>query len=543
MKILKLTLPLLFASAVAHANCIDQIVNYRATGKGTLETAECFHSNKLYSESLPLLTKLAERDSNALEYLLKNLPSGYESVVENFLGRIKPKSLTPKTQGDYIYWRALGLNRKEKFKSVLGFTANFPKDHRRYNEVQFLRGVAYLNQGNTKLAESLFLEAKANVKKMKIKSNKDLMFQDILSSSLGKIYLTGKQYKKAEEQYKEINPQGPIWYENLMELGWNQLASKNYSEALGNMYFVDKNTNPVSWKPDSYLIRSMAFLNLCHFPDANEALKVVEEYYKTLYSEAYEASKKNLNYYDLLKQSLNVKLNSYVSGVPVPLIRYAAIDIDFIQIQESINNLIDEIENQRNLENKIVKRMGQHEDHKMANIDRIAKLREDIVHIKSRKTPNAKKLAEKEQELAEIEKEYKSLNASMASLDKGVKWQVATLEKKIKSLQKLQSKLEVTAAKILKNKVIVTLNNLKKKLDQAELVRFEIYSRSGNNIRYRLAGGKVSGKEKEAIFKAFGSKELKWSYNGEIWQDEYGSLNSSVKDQCDALSREARKQQ
>lgn len=542
MKFLKVILLLLLTSNIAKAECIDRIVSFRATNKGDLKTAECFHKHKLYSESLPLLTRLADRDAAALEYLLANLPSGYESVVESFLSKIKPKSLSSKTQGDFIYWRALGLNRKEKYSEVLNFTKDFPTNHPKYNEILYFRGVALLNVKKHKDAEQLFLQTQDRLAKLKVKNRKEALLNDVVASTLGKIYLTQKNYKKADEQYKKISPQSPIWYENLMELGWNQLASKNHSEALGNMYFVDQNTNRVAWKPDTYIIRSIAFLNLCYFSDANDALKVVEEFYKKIYEESIVAHRKKPNYYNLLVQSLSSKLDSYVSGVPVPLLRYAAIDIDFIHVQESINNLIDEIESQKNLENQIVKTVSSHEDHRISNIDKIAKLKSDIANLQGKKRAE-KQLAKKQQELAVAQKEYEDLKNSITSLSKGVNWQVEKLASKVKSLQALQSKLEASAAQILNVKVDNALASLKEKLDQAELIRFEIYSRSGNNIRYRLAGGKIEDKEnKDTAFKAFGSKELKWDYNGEIWKDEYGSLSSAVKDQCDSLNKAARKE-
>ena len=106
------------------------------------------------------------------------------------------------------------------------------------------------------------------------------------------------------------------------------------------------------------------------------------------------------------------------------------------------------------------------------------------------------------------------------------------LNKKIKTLKYLIRKFERKAHRILKQKVRSTLSHLKEKINQSELVRFEIFSRSGKNIRYRLEGGKISKKRRDNLFKAFGSKELKWNYNGEIWKDEYGSLNTAVTDLC-----------
>lgn len=530
MKFKLIFISLLFSST-AFADCIDEIVKYRATGQGDLKTADCFHKNNLYSESLPLLTKLAENDEESLEYLLQKLPSGYESIVESFLSKIKPKKLSKKTYGDYVYWRAKGLNRKGSYKSVLTITNNFDRNHPKFPFILFYRAVAYINFNQINSAEASFIEAKNLLTKIKVPTAKETFLKDLVSSSLGKIYLTQKKFPKAELQYKDIDSTSVIWYDNLIELGWNQLSSKNYSQALGNMYFVDKNTSPTAWKPDSYLIRAMAFLSLCHFPDADEALKVVEKFYAALYEASMEAKKQKVNYYDLLVQSLKMDPKSFVQGFPVPLIRYASIDIDFIQVQESINNLIDELDAQRKLENKIAKRVGHYEKDKIKNIDAVAKLKEEIYKLKAKKA-KAEKIAEKEAELKQAQNELASIDVGINSLNSGVNFHIAKLNDKIKSLERLKSKAEASAERVLANKVASTLKQLKEKLDQAELIRFEIFSRSGNNIRYRLAGGKISKKDSETAFKAFGTKELKWNFNGEIWRDEYGSLDTSIKNMC-----------
>lgn len=528
---MKLLMFILLFSTASFADCIDEIVKYRVTQQGDLKTADCFHKNKLYSESLPLLTKLAENDAESLEYLLTKLPQGYESIVESFLSSIQPKKLSKTTYGDFIYWRSQGLNRKNKFKEVLNITSNFDRNHPKYPFILFFRAVAFVNFNKISAAESTFLEAKKIIAKIKVKNSKEQFLNDLISSSLGKIYLTQKKYPQAEVQYKDINSESVIWYDNLIELGWNQLSSKNYSQALGNMYFVDKNTSPIAWKPDSYLIRSMAFLSLCHFPDADEALKVVEKFYKAMYVASVEARKNKVSYYDLLIKSLDMDAKSFVSGYPVPLIRYVGTDIDFIQVQESINNLIDELDAQRKLENKIANRVGHYEKDKIKNIEAVAKLKEEIFNLKSKKA-KAEKIAEKEALLKIAQNELASIDVGINTLNSGVNFHIAKLKQKVESLEKLKKQAEARAEKVLEAKVVSSINQLKEKIDQAELIRFEIFSRSGNNIRYRLAGGKISKKDSETAFKAFGSEELKWDFKGEIWKDEYGSLDTSIKDMC-----------
>lgn len=511
------------------ADCIDEIVKHRATNQGDFKTAKCFHEHKLYSESLPFLIRLSPSHSQSFEYLIDHLPSGYESIIESFLLKIKPKTLNRETYEEFIYWRVKGLNRKGKYRSVLKLTKNFNKTHPRFLHIQFYKAVALLNVNRINKAKVLFEFVKSQLKARKSKKEQDLFFLDIISSSLGKIYLTQKKYKKAEGHYKDIRTESMIWYDNLVELGWNQLKGNNFSKALGNMYFIEKNTSPVAWKPDSYLIRAVSFLRLCHFGDANSALKVIEKFYAPLYQVARKS--RVSNYYTLLKSSLDSKLDGYIQGFPVPLVRYAATDIDFIQVQESINNLIDEIEAQEKLEKKIVKRIRIFEKDKLKNIEKEAQLKEKIFKLKAKKA-SSNRILKKEEKLRDVQNALRAIDTGVSSLNDGVSFHLSKLSKKIKKLKSLIRKFEKKAHRILKQKVKSTLAQLKERLNQAELIRFEIYSRSGNNIRYRLEGGRISKKRRDDLFKVFGSKELKWNFNGEVWKDEYGSLNTAITDLC-----------
>ena len=396
---------ILFLPFGVFANCIDEIVKYRATNQGDFKTAKCFHEYKLYSESLPLLVKLSQSHSQSFEYLVDHLPSGYESVVESFLSRIKPRKLNKKTYGEFVYWRIKGLNRRGKYKDVLKWTRNFNRLHSKFPQIQFFKAVALLNTNKISKAKTLFESIKSKLKSKKSKSEKDLFFLDIVSSSLGKIYLTQKNYKKARSHYEDIRTESILWYDNLIELGWNQLKNNNFSQALGNMYFIEKNTPTVTWKPDSYLIRAISFLSLCHFGDADAALKVIEKFYTPLYQAARKS--RVSNYYTLLRKSLNSKMDGYIQGFPIPLIRYVATDIDFIEVQESINNLIDEIESQEKLEEKIAKRVRFFEKDKLKNIEKEARLKGEIFKLKAKKA-NSKRIEKKKDKFTECSKCFKS---------------------------------------------------------------------------------------------------------------------------------------
>ena len=70
-------------------------------------------------------------------------------------------------------------------------------------------------------------------------------------------------------------------------------------------------------------------------------------------------------------------------------------------------------------------------------------------------------------------------------------------------------------------------------LENNELVKYEIYAGSGENIRYQAAGGKVGGNSKNAIARK--PSGMNWDFQGEFWEDEIGNYRSSLKNNCQSV--------
>jgi len=68
-------------------------------------------------------------------------------------------------------------------------------------------------------------------------------------------------------------------------------------------------------------------------------------------------------------------------------------------------------------------------------------------------------------------------------------------------------------------------------IENNEFLRYEVFSGSGENIRFHAGGGKVEEKRlpSSAVPK---SKDLKWNYDGEFWHDEVGYYRSTLKSNC-----------
>lgn len=77
---------------------------------------------------------------------------------------------------------------------------------------------------------------------------------------------------------------------------------------------------------------------------------------------------------------------------------------------------------------------------------------------------------------------------------------------------------------------------LEKLMENNEFLTYEIFSGSGENIRFVSAGGATKGTEsttrKVASKNSSGGKVFLWDFDGEFWADEIGNYKSSLKDNC-----------
>src|SRR5262249_40133771 len=68
-------------------------------------------------------------------------------------------------------------------------------------------------------------------------------------------------------------------------------------------------------------------------------------------------------------------------------------------------------------------------------------------------------------------------------------------------------------------------------LENNEFLRYEVFAGSGENIRYQVARGQVSGASRiPAHIKP--TKMMNWNFDGEFWEDEIGSYRSSLQNNC-----------
>jgi hypothetical protein len=86
-------------------------------------------------------------------------------------------------------------------------------------------------------------------------------------------------------------------------------------------------------------------------------------------------------------------------------------------------------------------------------------------------------------------------------------------------------------ADMLQKRALAMQEEMRMVLDNNEFLRYEVFSGSGENIRYQVAGGQVAGPNRiPASIKP--TKMMNWSFDGEFWEDEIGAYRSSLQNSC-----------
>jgi hypothetical protein len=120
-----------------------------------------------------------------------------------------------------------------------------------------------------------------------------------------------------------------------------------------------------------------------------------------------------------------------------------------------------------------------------------------------------------------LQKTYKESRPGMMTLQRVAK----------KKLRKIRGRLKGAADVVLKKRVKRMVKELAAFVDNNELLRFEIFSGSGENIRFLSAAGKREKNRVPSSVKPK-SKDLQWNFDGEYWEDEIGFYKSRIENVC-----------
>lgn len=466
--------------------------------------------------------KSKEWQEKAVHKLIENLPILKVSDVKYIDPLITKYDIDTTQNETYQMYRAkyyLEAGQLGQVEDALMFIGDKSPS---YPEATFISGLSLYRQGKVDdaiITMNKVLELTAGDKKG--------LIRNIAALTVGRIYFQKGAYKDSFQSYLRVDKSNPLWLQAMTEQAWTQVMAEDYEGAAGNMFSLHTDFFKNAFAPESYTVRTVGYLNLCQYGDGIQVLTEMKKKYGTLKArlQTYQnANDKNVtNYYETTKAWLKNSDRKEVDGLPRAFIVELARHPSFTVPQTEINSYEDEIARFNKVtltllarEKSVMKKAGE------AGRE-ISEYRKKLIDNKKDESLKEKlTVAEKRQMSFKIQQFI--AQKSRTSIKKLREMGVARMEKE-------KGELRAEAGLALKNRMAQLAGSLYRVLEQNEVLAYELYSGAGEHIRYQMAGGSITEKERPEL-KVESGKSLNWKFQGEIWEDEVGHYRSSLKNVC-----------
>lgn len=486
-------------------------------------------------EHLSTLVEAEDKDfgPQALEAMAKNLPIIYEKEFYKLMKGVRqPAKMITEAAKDFVSYRmAKGAYRSGDYKTASGYAAQVSEKSEYYDEARFLSAMNSWAQGDRNSALKKLEALHQSLEARKVQASN---IRAVTNVNLARMYFAQKKYPKAHEHYMQVPKDHPLWVQALIEQGWTQLALEDFSGAIGNMYSLHSPYFKAVYQPESFVVRTIGYINICQYGDAYKSLSFLEKDYRDWSTKmnGYMTTGKVTadSMYNNVKTYIRGKSDENLHGVPYQIWREMARRKDFLNLQAALNEKLDETKRYEGVNEKI---------------------KEEKAGIRFRAAQSKRRFDEWKTKIASVKKDRslaKNLQEWQASLKLekditiGHRFRLAILEvsrqgyldfqkRSQAQLDKETVRLSARAGENLLKRAQGIKEEMARVLDNNELLRYEVFSGSGENIRYQVAGGQVAGANRvPAHIKPV--KMMNWSFDGEFWEDEIGSYRSSLQNNC-----------
>lgn len=481
--------------------------------------AETALNLKLFSE---FRHKMIQVTQSAKDPVLKKMAA--EKLVQNIkhlevsdIGLIDPIASATEVNTDqqppYLLKKAKFEMEKGNLGEAEAVLQLIPMAAPEYHEATLLKAVFNYRQGQVDAA----LSDLEMVYPLVEKNTKD-QIRNLIVLTLARLHFQKGDYTSAYKYYLKVDKSSGQWLQSMVEQAWTQVLAGDSAGAAGNMFALHTEFFSKAYAPETFVVRSVGYLNLCQYGDGVSVLNDFKDKYSTINTNLEKFQKNNkdaMPYYDLVKSWMKNTGAQEIEGVPRAFIVELARHPHYTLTQKQINNYEDE--NSRF--NKIT-------------IDLIRK--EKLARLEMLKAKNAytaaKNKSKEKSTLLPFEQKYLARGVEHVISQRAKDGMKKMRESAVVRLEKEKNDLRVKTAKNIKGRFDLFASTLDHLIDQREVLSYEIFSGAGEHIRFQAAGGEVKPEAQRAI--ASEKNSYQWKHKGEVWEDEIGHYRSSLKNVC-----------
>lgn len=486
------------------------------------ESAQALGLSKEYRhKTLQLVNESHDKSINSkiTQNMVKNIRAFETTDIKKIDGLVSSFNIDISKNDNYLYMQAKhliaegNLSAAENILSMIGSKSDLYMD-----AVLLLTSVHY-RKGEVAKAISKLEKVIPTIENNNPNNKQNNLVRNSLIATLARLYFQKGKYKESYKNYLKINRSSPLWLQSVIEQAWAQILAGDHIGAAGNMFSLHTEVFKKAYLPESYIVRSVGYLNLCQYGDALHVLTDLDHRFKQIHEKLLKFQSENQSaqaYYNLVKTWFTNSNQSEINSLPRSFVAELAAHPSFTNIQERINYN----EEEGSQFDKIVTDFSAKE----ASIkQKIISLKNEVQTLKNQKA-SAEILARNEIKTLAHDIELQIVKRGLVGFKKARTNSVNRLESE---KQELRNK----AALSIKSRYSEFVSILGKFLEQEEILAYEIYSGAGEHIRYQMANGKIDDRTPTALTPEE-KKSYKWKFRGEVWEDEIGHYRSSLKNVC-----------
>lgn len=496
---------------------IEALYNYALTAKGMGLNSEF----RQYMIQVSQETKSKEWQQKATEALVKHITVLETSDIALIDPLVSKYELDVTKNDDYQITRAKYYSEKGQLGLMEDALIFIGEKSPRYPEALLLSGLFNYRQG--KIDEAIIHLDRLMAA---TQDNKTSQIRSVGALTLARMQFQKSEYKDAFQSYLKVDKSNPLWLQAMVESAWTQILGEDYEGAAGNMFSLHTDFFKNAFSPESYVVRTVGYLNLCQYGDGVQVLNEMNKKYAPWKKKLEEYRGKNgtaVNYYDTVKSWIKNSDMKEVDGLPRSFIVELARHPAYMSVQKQINNYEDEVIRF----NKVALTLIKIERELIAKQNAANK---DLAEAKKSLKGDApsesvvSRIQQAEQRLLSYRIQHHIAKKARVSIKNLRGIGLARIDKE-------KSVLRAQASQALQGRFTEMLASLNRVLDQNEVLQYELYSGAGEHIRYQMAGGDINAKDRPEL-KVQKDKSLNWKFKGEIWEDEVGHYRSSLKNVC-----------
>lgn len=485
-----------------------------------LKYAESAYALDLFSEYrqhlLHLITTTQDKalKEKAVQSMVQNIRAMESSDIEKIEPLVESLNIDTSKNDNYLYKKAKFYIKEENLGAAENALSQINPKSPLYPDSVLLSASLLYRKGDVN-------KAIAKLEKVvpTVENDKKDKVRNTLILTLARLYFQKGKYKESYQSYLKIDRSSPLWIQSVIEQAWAQILVGDHIGAAGNMFSLHTEFLKKIYLPESYIVRSVGYLNLCQYGDALHVLTDLDNRFKKTHEKltAFETENKTaMPYYDLVKAWYSSSNHTEINSVPKSFIAELAVHPSFTNLQQRINDLDDE-------NTKFAKLTIDFANKDVLIKQRITLNKNELQTLKNQRA-SAQILTRNEVKTLTAELELQVVGRSKDSIKKMRTSAQQRLENEKMAFRNL-------AATAVKERYVELKSVLGKLLEQEEVLAYEVYSGAGEHLRYQMADGKIEDRN-PATLTPEEKKSYKWKFRGEVWEDEIGHYRSSLKNVC-----------